>query len=112
MRMKATNFLAILVLGVFAAFFVGCEADNPASIYDPDASSKATPQIDSVLPVDSTLAGVGRPIANEGRVTALAARPPAPHPQVEEPRPAASHAWPTSRILGALIDEMAIWEAR
>lgn len=52
-------YILILLVSAIIAFFIGCEADNPASIYDPEVKGEATPEILSMLPADSILAGVG-----------------------------------------------------
>ncbi|MBN1154137.1 IPT/TIG domain-containing protein [candidate division KSB1 bacterium] len=51
------NILLIIILPF--VFILGCENEYPDSIYDPDAPIGETPEITSVSPPDSTLAGVG-----------------------------------------------------
>ncbi len=49
---------------ILAAFLVGC-GENPApSLFDPTKQSKPTPIINSFIPPDSALAGVGEVIIN------------------------------------------------
>nr|MBC8180781.1 IPT/TIG domain-containing protein [candidate division KSB1 bacterium] len=49
----------LLMTSAAIAFFIGCEADNPASIYDSNKEGDATPVLTKLLPEESTLAGIG-----------------------------------------------------
>jgi len=56
--MRKIIFLLLITLAAIA-FFIGCEADNPASIYDASKSGESTPVLSKMIPEDSTLAGIG-----------------------------------------------------
>jgi len=56
--MRKTIFL-LLITSAAVVFFIGCEADNPASIYDSGKEGEATPVLTKLLPEDGTLAGIG-----------------------------------------------------
>ena len=49
----------ILAISMVIAFLIGCEADNPPSVFDPDKIGEPTPEIMSIIPSDSSLAGIG-----------------------------------------------------
>lgn len=51
--------LFLILSGLVMLLLAGCEADNPDSIFNPRDTGKPAPQITQILPVDSTLAGVG-----------------------------------------------------
>ena len=51
-------YLLLLTLAALI-YLVGCEADNPASIFDPDAQGNPTPEITQMFPADKALAGIG-----------------------------------------------------
>ncbi len=52
--------VAIIYSFILIALFIRCEADNPASIYDPDKIGNPTPVITKLIPADSSLAGIGK----------------------------------------------------
>jgi hypothetical protein len=52
--------LIFLLLSLLICLFIGCEADNPPSLFDPNATGETTPTITQVIPADSTLAGIGQ----------------------------------------------------
>ncbi len=56
--MRKIIFLLLMTLAAIA-FFISCEADNPASIYDSNKEGDATPVLTKLLPEESTLAGIG-----------------------------------------------------
>jgi len=49
----------ITIVAVSLVFLIGCENDYPDSLYDPNEPIGETPEIASISPPDSTLAGVG-----------------------------------------------------
>lgn len=51
--------LIFLLLSVLITLFIGCEADVPPSLFDPNATGTAVPTITQIIPADSTLAGIG-----------------------------------------------------
>ena len=53
-----------LVLVIMILLFIGCEKDYPDSLWDPDEPSGATPEIQEIVPPDSTFSGVGQIIIN------------------------------------------------
>lgn len=55
-KMKLHWFLPLLIFG---AFIYGCQNELTESLYNPNKSVGAVPEIISILPADSTLAGVG-----------------------------------------------------
>lgn len=52
--------IVILCLSLAIFLLINCENKYPDSVYDPDASRRATPEILSISPPDSALAGVGQ----------------------------------------------------
>ena len=64
MRTQTSRWLLFAMASLMLVVLVGCEADNPASIFDDSAKGLATPEILSVSPPDSTLAGIGDIIIN------------------------------------------------
>jgi hypothetical protein len=59
MRNKTSRWLILAVASLMLVVLVGCEADNPASIFEESAKGLAAPEIASISPADSTLAGIG-----------------------------------------------------
>lgn len=59
MNKKFSAPFILLLLGVLITIFIGCEADNPPSLFDPEATGTAAPAITQIIPTDSTLAGIG-----------------------------------------------------
>lgn len=59
MNKKFSMPFILLLLGVLITIFIGCEADNPPSLFDPDATGETAPTISQITPSDSTLAGIG-----------------------------------------------------
>ena len=51
--------LFLILSGLMIVFLIGCEADNPESIFNPDDKGGPKPEIIQVNPQDSTLAGIG-----------------------------------------------------
>jgi len=58
-----TKYTLRLLILIFSSLIlisiIGCEADNPASVYDPVDKGFPTPSITSIMPADSILAGLG-----------------------------------------------------
>lgn len=59
--MKKTTFATIMLLIIAAMLMLllGCEADNPPSVFDPNVTGRPTPAITQIIPADSALAGIG-----------------------------------------------------
>jgi len=53
------KYYLILLVSLVIALGLACEANNPASIYDPNKKGNPTPKITKMVPEDSTLAGIG-----------------------------------------------------
>lgn len=49
---------SVICLGMFLAFIAGCENEYPPSLYDPKEPSGPAPEITSISPPNSALAGV------------------------------------------------------
>lgn len=64
MRNQTSRWLLLFLASLMLIVLIGCEADNPASIFDESVSGLPTPEISSVSPPDSTLAGIGEIIIN------------------------------------------------
>ncbi len=69
--------LICVLLCSLITLFIGCEADNPPSLFDPNVTGETAPTIAQIMPADSTLAGIGEitltgtnfsPIAEENLV--------------------------------------------
>lgn len=59
MRNQTSRWLLFALANLMLVVLIGCEADNPASIFDESVKGLAVPQITSISPADSTLAGIG-----------------------------------------------------
>lgn len=59
MNQKFSTPLIFLLLSWLMILIIGCEADNPPSIFDPNATGQPAPTITQIMPADSTLAGIG-----------------------------------------------------
>ena len=59
MNRKFFRLYLLLLTLVAMIYLVGCEADNPPSIFDPNAQGKPAPEITQIIPESRTLAGIG-----------------------------------------------------
>lgn len=59
MNNKFSAALLFVLLSLLITLFLGCEADNPPSLFDPNVTGKVNPTITQIIPSDSTLAGIG-----------------------------------------------------
>ncbi|MCI0513172.1 IPT/TIG domain-containing protein [candidate division KSB1 bacterium] len=59
MKQKISMLSLVFIIGGLTALFLGCEADNPASIYKAAETGLPTPVITQILPANNILAGIG-----------------------------------------------------
>ena len=59
MNRKFFGIYIFIIMSLFIILFIGCEADIPPSLFDPNADPGAAPVITAISPQDSTLAGIG-----------------------------------------------------
>ncbi|MCR4440320.1 MAG: IPT/TIG domain-containing protein [bacterium] len=60
MDARYSRLFAVLAMGVVTVLLVGCEAEYPESLYNPNFQGRPTPVITSIIPPDSALAGIGQ----------------------------------------------------